>query len=88
MSQTDLTELERGIARILIDTLKLENATPDGFNMTMNLVEELGIDSMDMTTVVLVLQDEYKVKIDEDLYTQLTSVRAIARCVHELRAAA
>jgi acyl carrier protein len=88
MSEQDAVAFERRIAEILIQRLKLENVTPESFDVTMNLVEELGIDSMDMATVVLVLQDEYKVKIDEDQYPRLTSVRAIAQYISNLRAAA
>ena len=47
------------VAEILIDELKLEDVTPETFDPEIDLVDELGIDSMDLTTVVLVLQDEY-----------------------------
>jgi len=43
---------------------------------------------MDLTTVVLVLQGEYKVKFDEDSYPTLTTVRAIAAQVQQLQGAA
>jgi acyl carrier protein len=43
---------------------------------------------MDLTTVVLVLQGEYKVKFDEDTYPQLTTVRAIAEQIRQLQSAA
>jgi acyl carrier protein len=87
-AEKDAIAFERRIAEILIQRLKLEDVTAETFDVTMNLVEELGIDSMDMATVVLVLQDEYKVKIEEDHYPQLTSVRAIAKYISNLRAAA
>jgi acyl carrier protein len=87
-AEKDAIAFERRIAEILIQRLKLEDVTAETFDVTMNLVEELGIDSMDMATVVLVLQDEYKVKIDEDHYPRLTSVRAIATYIRNLRAAA
>ena len=54
------------VAEILIDELKLEDITPETFNPELDLVDELGIDSMDLTTVVLVLQDEYGIDIDEE----------------------
>ena len=44
--------MERRIAEILIQELKLENVTPDTFDASCDLVKELGIDSMDLTTVV------------------------------------
>jgi acyl carrier protein len=88
MSQAQNGSMERRIAEILIQELKLENITPDTFDASTDLVKELGIDSMDLTTVVLVLQSEYKVKFDEDSYPSLTSIRAIAEQVRQLQGAA
>ena len=85
MPQTQTGLMERCIAEILIHELKLENVTPDTFDVASDLVKELGIDSMDLTTVVLVLQGEYKVKFDEDSYPTLTTVRAIAEQVRQLQ---
>jgi len=45
------------------------------------LIDEVGIDSMDLATVALVLQDKYGIKIDEDDYPKLTSVRFIAEYI-------
>jgi acyl carrier protein len=66
------------IAEIVIGELKLEEITPETFNPDMDLVDELGVDSMDLATVALVLQDEYNVVIDEDDYPTLKTVRLIA----------
>jgi len=85
MPQTENGSMERRIAEILIQELKLENVTPDAFDVGTDLVKELGIDSMDLTTVVLVLQGEYKVKFDEDSYPSLTTVRAIADQIRQLQ---
>jgi len=74
-------ELELHIAKIVITELKLEDVSPESFDPELNLVDELGIDSMDLTTVVLQLQDEYNVTIDEDDYPKLHNLRAIAEYV-------
>ncbi len=66
------------IAEIIIEELKLEEITPETFDPDMDLVDELGVDSMDLATVALVLQDEYGVFIDEDDYPKLKTVRLIA----------
>jgi len=71
------------IAEIIIDELKLEDVTPDSFGPEIDLVDELGIDSMDLATVVLVLQDEYGMKFDEDDYPKLVSIRLIAEYISE-----
>jgi acyl carrier protein len=71
-------ELILRIAQIIIEELKLEEITPETFDPDMDLVDELGVDSMDLATVALVLQDEYGVTIDEDDYPTLKSIRLIA----------
>jgi acyl carrier protein len=75
------------VAEIIIDELKLEDVTPDTFNPEMDLVDELGIDSMDLATIALVLQDEYKITIDEDDYPKLKTVRLISEYIEEKLAA-
>ena len=74
----ELQELILRIAKIIIEELKLEDITPEKFDPDMDLVDELGVDSMDLATVALVLQDEYGVFIDEDDYPKLKNVRMIA----------
>jgi len=71
------------IAEIMINELKLEDVTPENFDPDMDLVDEVGIDSMDLATVALVVQDEYGIRIDEDDYPKLTTIRLIAQYVQE-----
>lgn len=71
------------VAEILIDELKLEDVTPETFDPAVDLIDELGIDSMDLTTVVLVLQDEYGITIDEDDYPKLKNVKLIADYIEQ-----
>jgi acyl carrier protein len=77
------TERIQRIAEIMINELKLEDVTPATFDPDMDLVDEVGIDSMDLATVALVLQDEYGIRIDEDDYPKLTTVRLIAEYIEE-----
>lgn len=79
----DLQGIIRKVAEVIIGELKLEDVTVDTFNPEMDLVDELGIDSMDLATIALVLQDEYKIVIDEDDYTKLKSIRLIADYIYE-----
>lgn len=77
----DATELDKivlHVAEIMINELKLEDVTPETFDPDIDLVDEVGIDSMDLATVALILRDEYAVRIDEDDYPKLTTVRLIA----------
>ena len=66
------------ITQIIIDELKIEDVTLETFDPDIDLVDEVGIDSMDLATVALVLRDEYGVRIDENDYPKLTTVRLIA----------
>jgi acyl carrier protein len=76
--QVSVKTIEFRVAEIIIDELKLEDVTAESFDRELDLVDELGIDSMDLTTVVLVLQDEYNIVIDEDDYPELRNIKAIA----------
>ena len=78
----DLEKIIVHVAEIMINELKLEDVTPESFDPEMDLVDEVGIDSMDLATVALVLRDEYSVRIDEDDYPKLTNVRLIAEYIH------
>jgi acyl carrier protein len=75
------------IAEIIIFELKLEEITPETFDPGLDLVDELGVDSMDLATVVLVLQDEYGITIDEDDYPKLRNIRMIAEYIEQKRIA-
>ena len=78
----ELEQLMRHIAAIMINEIKLEDVTPETFDPDLDLVDEVGIDSMDLATVALVLRDEYAVRIDEDDYPKLTTLRLIATYIH------
>lgn len=73
------------IAEIIINELKLEDVTPETFNADLDLVDEVGIDSMDLATIALVIRDEFGIRIDEDDYPKLTTIRIIAEYVTEKR---
>ena len=79
----DIKGIIRHVAEIIIDELKLEDVTVDTFDPDMDLVDELGIDSMDLATIALVLQDEYRIAIDEDDYPTLKTIRLISEYIKE-----
>jgi len=78
-----MDELILRVAEIMIKELKLEDVTPKTFDPDLDLVDELGIDSMELATVALLLQDEYGITIDEDDYPKLTNIRLIAAYIQE-----
>jgi acyl carrier protein len=82
-TQSNIEEIILHIARVMIDELKLEDVTPDTFDPNIDLVDEIGIDSMDLATVALVLRDHYAIRIEEDDYPKLTNVRLIAEYIDQ-----
>ncbi len=74
------------IAEIIINELRLKDVTPETFDPNLDLIEDLGIDSMELTTIVVVLQDEFGIRIDEDNFSQLTTLAKIDEHVKTLKA--
>lgn len=79
----EISKLTLRIAEIMIDELKLEDVTPETFDPEIDLIDEVGIDSMDLATIALVLRDEYGIVIDEDDYPKLNTIRRIAAYIQE-----
>ena len=75
--------MQKRIATIIIEELKLKDVTPDTFDPNLDLIEDLGIDSMELTTIVVVLQDEFSVRIDEDDFGQLTTLAKITAYIEQ-----
>jgi acyl carrier protein len=86
-TETDVEKITLRIAQIMIDELKLEDVTPETFDPEIDLIDEVGIDSMDLATVALVLRDEYAIRIDEDDYPKLKNIRLLSEYIdNKLRA--
>ena len=79
--------MRQKIAEIIINELKLKDVTPLTFEPDLDLIEDLGIDSMELTTIVVVLQDEFGIRIDEDDFGRLTSLTKIAAYIEEKKRA-
>jgi acyl carrier protein len=79
--ERDDDEMRNRIAQIIINELKLKDVTPETFKPDLDLIEDLGIDSMELTTIVVVLQDEFGVKVDEDDFGQLTTLAKITEYI-------
>jgi acyl carrier protein len=78
---TELNQIILSIAQIMIDELKLEDVSPETFDPDIDLVDDVGIDSMDLATVALILRDRYSVRIDEDDYPKLVTLRLISQYI-------
>ncbi len=73
--------MKNRIAEIIINELKLKDVSAETFDPNLDLIEDLGIDSMELTTIVVVLQDEFGIKIDEDDFGQLTTLAKITEYI-------
>lgn len=82
-TKRSIEEIIRHIARVMIEELKLEDITAETFDPDIDLVDEIGIDSMDLATVALVLRDYYAIRIEEEDYPKLTTVRLIAEYIDQ-----
>lgn len=82
--KTQIQEIITQVAQIIIDELQLEDVTAETFDPDLDLVDEVGIDSMDLATIALVIQDEYGIRIDEDDYPKLVTIRLISDYIHNL----
>ena len=80
-----MADIKERIAEIIIDELKLKDVTPQTFDADLDLIEDLGIDSMELTTIVVVLQDEFHIRIDEDDFSRLTTLAKITDHVKALK---
>ena len=81
--ENDIDKICLRVADIMIEELKLEDATAETFDPDLDLVDEVGIDSMDLATVALVIRDEYSIRIDEDDYPKLTTIRKISDYIQQ-----
>ncbi|MGC9194442.1 MAG: phosphopantetheine-binding protein [Syntrophobacteraceae bacterium] len=79
----EMNDITLNIAKIMIDELKLEDVSPETFDPDIDLVDEVGIDSMDLATLALVLRDQYSVRIDEDDYPKLVTLRLISQYIQD-----
>ncbi|MCF8050795.1 MAG: phosphopantetheine-binding protein [Desulfobacterales bacterium] len=81
--KTEIGKICLRVADIMIEELKLEDVTAETFDPDLDLVDEVGIDSMDLATVALVIRDEYSIRIDEDDYPKLTTIRKISDYIQQ-----
>ncbi len=79
--ENEIGKITLHIAQIMIDELKLEDVTAETFDPDIDLVDEVGIDSMDLATIALIIRDEYGIRIDEDDYPKLTTLRFISEYI-------
>jgi acyl carrier protein len=84
-----MEEFEREIKQLIIDTLRLEQVTPDAIDATAPLfVEGLGLDSIDALELAMEIRKRYGVRTtanDQRNRVIFSSVRSLAAFISESR---
>jgi acyl carrier protein len=73
-------EVFNALREVLVDRLKVEegSVTEDA-----NLFEDLGLDSIDLTTVVMALEEKYGVEVSDDELENVTTLREATELLSE-----
>ena len=78
-----MTEIEDRIRRLIVETLNLEDITPDEIDVDEALFGDgLGLDSIDALEIGVEIQKAFGVKIDaqdENLSSHFYSVRSLSK---------
>ena len=87
---SDALKLELELKELIIDSLALEDITPDNVDSEAALfVEGLGLDSIDALELAMALEERYGVKIVDDPEENqkiFASVRSLAEFVSDQKA--
>ncbi len=85
-----MTQLENELKQMIVDTLNLEDITPDDIDTEAPLFGDgLGLDSIDALELGLALQKNYGIKVNsesEQTRQYFASVRNLALLVQQSRA--
>ena len=83
------SDLERELARLIVDVLMLEDVAPDEIDPAEPLFNEgLGLDSIDSLDLGMALEERYGIKASEDgdeNASHFGSLRALAAFVGQAR---
>lgn len=84
-----MTELHDELKSLIVETLMLEDVTPDEIETEAALFGEgLGLDSIDALEIAMVLEEKYGVVLDDDPDINreiFTSIASLAKFVSENR---
>ena len=72
-AETVLTEIRRVVAR--------EVSSPRELTGSDRLIDDLGLDSLSLTTLAVELEDRFEVYLSDEEATRVTTVDELVRCV-------
>ncbi len=80
----DRDEVFGALKEVLVDRLKVEEGS---ITENANLFEDLGLDSIDLTTVVMAVEERYGIEVSDDELENVTTLGEAAELLSEKVAA-
>ena len=71
------------VKELIVETLSVDE---DKIKLESNLAEDLKIDSLDAVELVMTLEEEFDIKLPDDVLKQLTTVEDVVKCVDQYKA--
>ncbi|MDY6038333.1 MAG: acyl carrier protein [Eubacterium sp.] len=71
------------VKELIVETLSVDEAK---ITMEASLAEDLKIDSLDAVELVMALEEEYDIKLPDDVLKTLVTVSDVVKCVDEYKA--
>ena len=71
------------VKKLIVETLSVDE---DKIKLESNLAEDLKIDSLDAVELVMTLEEEFDIKLPDDVLKQLKTVEDVVKCVDQYKA--
>ena len=71
------------VKELIVETLSVDE---DKIKLESNLAEDLKIDSLDAVELVMTLEEEFDIKLPDDVLKQLKTVEDVVKCVDKYKA--
>nr|WP_245612709.1 acyl carrier protein [Kosmotoga pacifica] len=76
-----MSNMEEKVISIIAEQLGLD---PSEVSLDSNFTEDLGADSLDLVDLIMKLEDEFNVKIEDEVAAQLKTVRDAIEFIKKL----
>lgn len=70
------------VKELIVETLSVDE---DKIKLESNLAEDLKIDSLDAVELVMTLEEEFDIKLPDDVLKQLKTVEDVVKCVDQYK---
>ena len=71
------------VKELIVETLSVAE---DKIKLESNLADDLKIDSLDAVELVMTLEEEFDIKLPDDVLKQLKTVEDVVKCVDQYNA--